>query len=173
LERIGFSPSFLATARTYAYGVLIVYPPYVYVLSACGLHVQIPYAHPYVYVYASKLGVQTVITSAEAIGGNFPMAKKSIRPISQDALRSVAEKKAAIAALEAELKAAEEVVLAALKNGAKVANGLLTARLKTWERRNVAWRAIVEREQGKEYADRVLNATRPEKYEALVVEVAG
>ena len=101
------------------------------------------------------------------------MAKKHIRPITQDALRFVAEKKAVIARLEEELKAAEATVLEALKAGAAVAAGLLTARLKTWERRNVAWKDIVIREQGKDYADRVLNATRPDKYESLVVEIAG
>ena len=97
------------------------------------------------------------------------MAKKTIRPISQETLCVVAEKRAAIAKLEEELKAAEATVLEALKAGAAVAVGLLTARLKTWERRNVAWKDIVIREQGKEYADRVLNATRPDKYESLIV----
>lgn len=101
------------------------------------------------------------------------MARKSVRPISQEALRVVAEKKAAIASLEAELKAAEEIVLAALKNGAKVATGLLTARLKTFEKRNVAWKSVVEREMGVGYAERVLAATKPQTYTSLVVETAG
>ena len=101
------------------------------------------------------------------------MAKKNILPITQEALRIVAENKAAIARLEEELKVAETTVLEALKAGAAVTAGLLTVRLKTWERRNVGWKGIVIRERGKEYADRVLNATRPDRYEALVVEAAG
>lgn len=99
------------------------------------------------------------------------MAKKSVRPITQETLRIVAEKKAEIARLEAELKAAETTVLEALKAGAAVAAGLLTARLKTFEKRNVAWKCVVEREMGVDYAERVLAATRPSIYESLVVEL--
>jgi hypothetical protein len=100
------------------------------------------------------------------------VAKKKIRPISQETLCVVAEKKAAIARLEEELKAAETTVLEALKAGAAVAAGLLTARLKTWERRSPQWKAVVERELGAEYAARVLARTRPDSYTKLVVEAA-
>jgi hypothetical protein len=101
------------------------------------------------------------------------MAKRNARSITQENLQAVAEKRALIARLEAELKAVEATVLESLKAGASIAPGLLTARVKTYERRNVAWKEIVIREKGEDYADRVLNATRPDKYESLVVEIAG
>jgi hypothetical protein len=101
------------------------------------------------------------------------MAKRNARSITQENLQAVAEKRALITRLEAELKSAEAAVLESLKAGATVALGLLTARVKVFERRNVAWKEILVREKGEEYADRVLKATRPSSYESLVVEIAG
>jgi hypothetical protein len=76
-----------------------------------------------------------------------------------------------------ELKQAAEIlekeILESLKAGAAVQKGLLTARVKTWQRRSVAWKEVVVREKGQEFADRVFNATRPTDYEDLVVELAG
>ena len=41
------------------------------------------------------------------------------------------------------------------------------------ERRSVAWKAVVERELGEDYARRVLAATKPETYVSLAVTVGG
>jgi hypothetical protein len=91
--------------------------------------------------------------------------------ITQATLSAISNKRAQIDELQFQVKAAEALVLARLKDGAKVASGLLTARVKTWDRRNVAWKEVVVREQGQEYADRVLNATKPTTFESLVVEL--
>jgi len=50
-----------------------------------------------------------------------------------------------------------------------VEDGLFRAFLKTTERRSVAWKSIVERELGEGYANRVLAATKPDKFTTLVV----
>jgi hypothetical protein len=91
--------------------------------------------------------------------------------ITQETLRMIARRCAQIETLQLQVKAAEALVLAKLKDGAKVAQGLLTARVKTFERRNVAWKEVVVREVGQDYADRVLNATKPDKYESVVIEL--
>lgn len=70
------------------------------------------------------------------------------------------------------LKAKEQEFQAALESGATVAGGVLTAFIKTWERRDVSWKAVVERELGPEYTTRVLAGTQPQKYSKLVVEAA-
>ncbi len=82
-----------------------------------------------------------------------------------------AEIRAQIETLQLQVKATELLVLEKLKDGVKVAPGLLTARVKEFSRRNVAWKEVVVREQGQEYAGRVLNATKPKVYTSLVVEL--
>jgi hypothetical protein len=74
--------------------------------------------------------------------------------------------------LAEKLRAKEKEFQDALGSGAVVAGGVLTAFIKTWERRDVSWKAVVEREIGEEYAKRVLAATQPQKYSKLVVEAA-
>jgi hypothetical protein len=91
--------------------------------------------------------------------------------ITQETLRVIASKRSQIELLQLQIKASELLVLERLKDGVKIAPGLLTARVKTFERRNVAWKEVVVREQGQDYGDRVLNATKPDKYESLVVEL--
>jgi hypothetical protein len=91
--------------------------------------------------------------------------------ITQETLRMIAKRRAQIEELQFQVKASEQLVLERLKIGAMVAPGLLTARVKTFERRNVAWKEVVVREQGQDYADRVLAATKPDKYESLIVEL--
>jgi hypothetical protein len=92
--------------------------------------------------------------------------------IPQKRLAEILTRRRKIDEQEAKLKQLEEKLLADLKAGASVAAGLLTARVKEWERRNPAWKAVVERELGEEYANRVLAGTRPDKFEKLVVEMA-
>lgn len=96
------------------------------------------------------------------------MAKK----ITQRVLATLLAKRAKFAEAEKEITALEDKLLAALKSGSKVQAGVFTAYVKTWERRSVAWKQIVIREQGQEFADRVFNSTKPEKHENLVVETA-
>ncbi len=71
---------------------------------------------------------------------------------------------------KAKLEQAEAALRATLDAGAPVEPGLLRAFLKTIERRSVAWKAVVERELGEDYAKRVLAATKPETFTHLVVE---
>jgi hypothetical protein len=94
------------------------------------------------------------------------------RKISQNLLAQIAKKKSLIEQLQEQVKAAEATVLEQLKAGAPVASGLLTARIKTWQRRNVAWKQVLVREKGEDFVDRVFNGTRPDDYESLVVELA-
>jgi hypothetical protein len=90
--------------------------------------------------------------------------------ITQSTLSKVLLAKKRIAELEAEVKAGEEQILAALTEGASVQDGVLTAYIKSWERRSPSWKAVVERELGEQYAARVLAATKPDTYTKLVVE---
>jgi hypothetical protein len=83
------------------------------------------------------------------------------------------KKRAAVEAAKQEISTLEEALLNRLKAGDAVKPGLFAARVKVFERRNVAWRSVVERECGVEYAERVLASTRPATYENLVVEVSG
>jgi len=92
--------------------------------------------------------------------------------ISQALLRSVVKQRAKIESLKAALQTSEQQLLADLKDGATVQSGALTARVKTWERRNVAWREKLVEATSQEHADRILAATRATEYEALVVETA-
>jgi hypothetical protein len=102
------------------------------------------------------------------------------KKISQATLAEIVERRKQIADAEEQLKALEEKLTADLKSGATVALGLLTAELKQIERRNVAWRQAFEEQiskrdgdgKGKELADRILAATKPQVYESLSVKVA-
>lgn len=90
--------------------------------------------------------------------------------ITQSTLSKILLAKKRIAELEAEVKAGEEEILAALKDGATVQDGVLTTFIKTWQRRSPSWKSVVERELGENYAVRVLAGTRPQTYTALVIE---
>ena len=90
--------------------------------------------------------------------------------ITQAALRKYLMTKKRISELEAQLKETEQTLTEQLKKGASVQDGVLTAFLKIWERRNVSWKDVVERELGEDYCTRVLGGTRPETYTKLVVE---
>lgn len=90
--------------------------------------------------------------------------------ISQKSLAAILKQRKKIADAEKVLKELEEKLVTSLKAGSTVSSGVLTARLKTYERRNVAWKQVLIREKGEEFVDRVFSATRPDTYESLVVE---
>jgi len=89
--------------------------------------------------------------------------------IPQQELARILELRRDIETLEADLKSAEQAVRGQLEAGASVESGLFRAYLKTTERRSVAWKAVVERECGADYAARVLAATKPDTTTQLVV----
>jgi len=95
--------------------------------------------------------------------------RKSTAAITQGELARILELRRDIEQLEADLKSAEQEVRGQLEAGASVESGLFRAYLKTNERRSVAWKAIVERELGEEYARRVLAATKPDTTTQLVL----
>jgi hypothetical protein len=92
--------------------------------------------------------------------------------ISQATLAAVIKQRIKVEQAQAKLNDAEGRLTAALKSGSEVQQGLFTARIKEFERRKVGWKAIVVREKGEDYAQRVLAATKPDKYESLEVELA-
>lgn len=91
------------------------------------------------------------------------------RSIPQHELARILELRRDIEQLEADLKSAEQAVRGQIEAGAAVESGLFRAYLKTTERRSVAWKAVVERECGPDYAARVLAATKPDTTTQLVV----
>ena len=73
--------------------------------------------------------------------------------------------------LQQQIDEAEKSIRARLETGSEVEDGVFHAYIKTTERRSVAWKAVVERELGEDYATRVLAATKPDKFSTLVVSV--
>lgn len=99
-----------------------------------------------------------------------PQAVQPLKAILQADLTHIIELRRSISDLEADLEAAETAVQNQLEAGAPVETGLFRAYLKSSERRNVSWKAVVERELGEAYAKRVLAATHPDTSTHLVVE---
>lgn len=97
----------------------------------------------------------------------FPSTKETVP---QTALRQVVELRQQIDRLTEQLKSAEGSIRQRLEGGADVESGLLTARLKVVERRNVSWKSVCERQLGEAYCTRVLAATKPTTSKSLVVE---
>jgi uncharacterized protein YpbB len=91
--------------------------------------------------------------------------------ITQKTLANILKKRKQIADATELLKELESLLTEQLKAGADVQAGLLVARIKEYERRNIAWKQVLIREKGEEFAARVFNATKPDKYETLVVEI--
>jgi len=89
--------------------------------------------------------------------------------VSQAQLARVLQLKGEIAEAKKQLEQAEAETQAALERGVCVEPGLLKALLKTVERRSIAWKRIVERELGEDYAKRVLASTKPDRFTHLVV----
>lgn len=72
--------------------------------------------------------------------------------------------------LKGELGGMEDTILADLEAGASVEPGAHTARIKTGERRSVAWKNIVIRLKGEGYASNVLKNTKAKPYSTLEVK---
>jgi hypothetical protein len=92
-----------------------------------------------------------------------------IMNICQAELAHVLELRRQRDAIDERLKEAEQAIRSAMEAGASVQPGILSARLKVTERRNVAWKVVCERELGEDYCRRVLAATRPASYTSLVI----
>jgi hypothetical protein len=101
------------------------------------------------------------------------MSGETDMAITQRTLSQLMKKRSAVEAANREIKQLEDSLLQRLKAGETVRPGLFAARVKEWTRRNVPWKQVLIREKGEEFADRVFNATKPDNYEALVVEAAG
>ena len=99
-----------------------------------------------------------------------PQPVHPIKAILQGDLAYILELRRSISDLEERLEATETAVRNQLEAGAPVEAGLFRAFLKTTERRNVSWKAVVERELGESYAKRVLASTKPDPITSLVVE---
>ena len=97
--------------------------------------------------------------------------------ITQAQIERVIQLRNAVAAFKKHLDTAESEVKTALEAGAPVEPGTHVASLKESFRRNVAWRAVVERlaerlfgeGRGHAYAENVLQNTKPERSVKLVV----
>ena len=89
--------------------------------------------------------------------------------ITQEQLAYILTLKGEIAERKKALEEAEADVQAALENSVPVESGLLRAFLKIIERRSVAWKRIVERKLGVDFAKRVLASTKPDRFTHLVV----
>ena len=90
--------------------------------------------------------------------------------VTQDELCLLLSLRARVRELEEQIQTEEQSLKSRLEAGASVEPGLLRAFLKIVERRSVAWKAVVERELGQDYARRVLAATKPDVFTHLVVE---
>lgn len=81
--------------------------------------------------------------------------------IGQQEILEVMNLRNEVAQLQADLEEKELSIKARLDMGFAVEPGPRTASLKVTERRNVSWKAIVERELGTGYASNVLAHTKP------------
>lgn len=92
--------------------------------------------------------------------------------ITQETLRRIVEQKAAIQSAQEALTEQEDELLLELKRGATVEPGALTATIKTWSRRVVAWKQVCQKKLGAAFCRRVLAATQANDYERLKIESA-
>ncbi len=74
-----------------------------------------------------------------------------------------------IDSLKSEHAELERQLTTALGSGVEVEPGAHTAQLKTSERRNVSWKAVVIRLKGTGYVSRILSCTKPKTFLKLVV----
>ena len=89
--------------------------------------------------------------------------------ITQERLAYILTLKGEIAERKKALKQVEAEVQAELERNVPVEPGLLKAFLRVVERSSIAWKQVVERELGEEYAARVLASTKPDRFTHLVV----
>lgn len=91
-----------------------------------------------------------------------------------DAVRRMQEQRAALARqmklADAELEAAEAVLIARLESGARVEEGsTLVCAVHKEYKRNVAWRQEYEKLAGKPAAERIAASVTPTEYKSLVI----
>ena len=103
------------------------------------------------------------------------------KTIHQTTLAALLRKKQQAEELNREIEAAESEILAALKDGATVQRGTVTATIKTFERKNVAWKQkfidfvddVRGAGEGEKSAKRVHDSTQPTAYESLKISLVG
>lgn len=93
----------------------------------------------------------------------------AVQQITQFELGAVLSLRNRARQLEEQIAEAERSIRDRLESGSAVEDGIFRAYMKTTERRSVAWKAVVERELGEDYATRVLAATKPDKFSTLIV----
>lgn len=109
----------------------------------------------------------TLIEPKPRVVCQFPTTPE---PISQGLLAGLMALRRQREALDAQIQAAEADIRASLEAGADVEPGTFRAFLKQTERRNVAWREVVERLKGAGYCENVLAHTKPSVSVRLIVE---
>jgi hypothetical protein len=117
------------------------------------------------------MATQTVSQLSPVVPFQAPASEAKPVVIAQDTLTHYKALLQRIEALRAESDQIATEIGASLRSGAVIEPGLLRAFLKTNERRNVSWKAVVERELGEGYAKRVLASTKPDPITSLIVEV--
>lgn len=90
-----------------------------------------------------------------------------------NAQRELREASEVLKEKKAACEAAETPVRQGLLDGSPVERGPMLVSLARTERRNVAWRKVVEEKLGKDETERIANATEPTVYHAVVVAVRG
>ena len=91
----------------------------------------------------------------------------------QTTLQALLRKKQQVEELNKEIEAAEAEILASLKDGAQCQAGIVTATVKSFERKNVAWKQKFVEYVSQETADRIHAATQPSTYESLSIKLVG
>jgi len=98
--------------------------------------------------------------------------------VTQTELELVRALRSRAAQLESQIDSAEASILARLRTGASIEDGILNASIKESSRRSVSWREISERlairvfgqRKGEMYCPRVLASTKPSKSFSLEIE---
>ncbi len=98
-----------------------------------------------------------------------PILSQPQTVVTQFDLARYASLSAQIDSLKSEHAELERQLIASLSSDANVEKGTHTAQLKTSERRNVSWKAVVIRLKGTGYVSRILSCTKPKTYTKLVV----
>ena len=98
-----------------------------------------------------------------------PSSAPQTQTISQFQLARYVALQNQIEALKEEQKELADGLMGALSSGAQIEPGTHMAKLRTCERRSVAWKDVVVRVKGREFAEAILATTEPTTYTKLIV----